>query len=118
MEANHTIDNAKNATPVVLDGQVIGRAGMHYSDLDDAFLRVMVNGVQVEDLDIESRPGFRAIVEVDLSRDLSQRKLIFALGTPSATWLSASSGIRAKAPSWSTTGSEAASSRSRTHHPH
>lgn len=62
--------------PVTLDGQTIGTAGFHHTKTDPAFTRVLVNGVMVEYVQLDAQPGFRALVEADLRRDLSQGKVV------------------------------------------
>lgn len=62
--------------PVTLAGETLGVAGFHLGEAHGAFARVLVNGVVVEDVQLDGHPGFRALVEADLRRDLSQGKIL------------------------------------------
>jgi hypothetical protein len=74
----HTPEQLERAiqVPIELDGRSIGIAGFHLSETRGAFVSVLVNGVRIEDLAVPGSPGFRAVVEAELSRDLAGAKLI------------------------------------------
>jgi hypothetical protein len=67
---------ARIELPITRDGETIGVAGFHLEQVDRAFMRVLVNGVLVEDVQLDANAGFRALVETDLRRDLSQGKVV------------------------------------------
>ncbi|MFO7566227.1 MAG: hypothetical protein R6X02_26530 [Enhygromyxa sp.] len=62
--------------PVTLEGATIGVAGFHLESTVAAFTRFIVGGVAIEDVPLDGVAGFRALVEVDLDRDLSQAKVL------------------------------------------